>query len=88
MTGIGGSMPFVDGQDMRTPTHGTFSTDGQWIIEGHGVDPDIECDINPYEDYKGDDAQLNKAVELLLEKLKDFKPLPADQPADPVRPQK
>lgn len=89
VTGIGGSMPFVDNQDMRTPVHATFSTKGEWIIEGHGVDPDIEIDINPYEDYVGNDAQLNKGIEVLLEKLKDYKPLPKAEPAVfPTRPQK
>jgi tricorn protease len=89
VTGIGGSMPFVDNQDMRTPVHATFSTKGEWIIEGHGVDPDIEIDINPYEDYVGNDAQLNKGIEVLLEKLKDYKPLPKAEPTVfPTRPQK
>ena len=89
VTGIGGSMPFVDNQDMRTPVHATFSTKGEWIIEGHGVDPDIDIDINPYEDYIGNDAQLNKGVEVLLEKLKDYKPLPKAEPTTfPTRPQK
>jgi tricorn protease len=89
VTGIGGSMPFVDNQDMRTPVHATFSTNGEWIIEGHGVDPDIDIDINPYEDYVGNDAQLNKGIEVLLEKLKDYKPLPKSEPSVfPTRPQK
>ena len=84
IVGISGSKPFVDGQDMRTPFFTSYSTDGVWIIEGHGVDPDIEVDINPFEDYLGKDAQLEKAVEVLLEELKDWKPLPGT-PAAPVK---
>ena len=84
IVGISGSKPFVDGQDMRTPFFTSYSTDGEWIIEGHGVDPDIEVDINPFEDYLGKDAQLEKAVEVLLEELKDWKPLPGT-PAAPVK---
>ena len=82
IVGISGSKPFVDGQDMRTPFFTSYSTDGEWVVEGHGVDPDIEVDINPFEDYLGTDAQLQKAVEVMLEELKDWKPLP-DTPAAP-----
>lgn len=84
IVGISGSKQFVDGQDMRTPFFTSYSTDGEWIIEGHGVDPDIEVDINPFEDFLGKDAQLEKAVEYLKEELKNYKPLPST-PADPVR---
>ncbi|MBO7497886.1 MAG: PDZ domain-containing protein, partial [Bacteroidaceae bacterium] len=82
IVGISGSKPFVDGQDMRTPFFTSYSTEGEWIVEGHGVDPDIDIDINPFEDYKGKDAQLEKAVEVLKEELKSWKPLPGT-PADP-----
>ena len=82
IVGISGSKPFVDGQDMRTPFFTSYSTEGEWIVEGHGVDPDIDIDINPFEDYKGKDAQLEKAVEVLKEELKSWKPLPGT-PAAP-----
>lgn len=84
IVGISSSKQFVDGQDMRTPFFTSYSTEGEWIIEGHGVDPDIVVDINPFEDYLGNDAQLEKAVEVLLEELKDYKPLPPT-PAAPVK---
>lgn len=82
IVGISGSRSFVDGQDMRTPFFTSYSTDGEWIIEGHGVDPDIEVDINPFEDWLGKDAQLEKAVEVLKEEMKAYKPLPGT-PAAP-----
>lgn len=84
IVGISGSKPFVDGQDMRTPFFTSYSTEGEWIIEGHGVDPDIEVDINPFEDYMGKDAQLEKAVQVLQEELKNWKPLPG-VPQPPVK---
>ena len=82
IVGISGSRQFVDGQDMRTPFFTSYSTDGEWIIEGHGVDPDIVVDINPFEDWLGKDAQLEKAVEYLQGELKNYKPLPGT-PAAP-----
>lgn len=84
IVGISGSRPFIDGQDMRTPFFTSYSTEGEWIIEGHGVEPDIDVDINPFEDYLGNDAQLKKAVEVLKEELKEWNPLP-DTPDDPIR---
>lgn len=82
--GISGSKKYLDGQDVRTPFFTNYSLDGKWIVENHGVDPDIDIDINPFEDFLGNDAQLNKAVEVLLEEMKNYKPLP-DAPAAPNR---
>ena len=82
IVGISSSKRFIDGQDMRTPFFTSYSTEGEWIIEGHGVDPDIDVDINPFEDYLGRDAQLDKAVSVLKEELKSYKPLPGT-PAAP-----
>ena len=76
IVGISGSRAYLDGQDMRTPFFTSYSTEGQWIIEGHGVDPDIDIDINPFEDYVGKDAQLDKAIEVLKEELKNWPDLP------------
>lgn len=84
IVGISGSRPYLDGQDVRTPFFTSYSLEGEWIIEGHGVDPDIEVDINPFEDYKGKDAQLEKAVEVLKGELKNYKPLPGT-PKAPVK---
>ena len=82
IVGITSSRQFVDGQDMRTPFFTSYSTDGEWIIEGHGVDPDIVVDINPFEDWNGKDAQLDAAINYLKGELKNYKPLPGT-PAAP-----
>ena len=82
IVGISGSRAYLDGQDMRTPFFTSYSTEGQWIIEGHGVDPDIDIDINPFEDYLGKDAQLDKAIEVLKAEMKNFPALPGT-PAAP-----
>lgn len=84
IVGITGSRPYIDGQDMRTPFFTSYSTEGDWIIESTGVTPDIEVDINPFEDYLGNDNQLNKAVEYLLKEIENYPDLPG-VPADPVR---
>lgn len=85
VVGIRGSLPFVDGADLRKPEFASYSADeSKWIIEGVGVDPDIEVDNDPSREYEGIDDQLNKAIEVVLDELKDYK----DQPAIPVAPDK
>ena len=46
-------------------------------MENHGVDPDIVIDNDPIKEQAGIDEQLNKAIEVILEELKDYKPLPS-----------
>lgn len=77
IVGISGSLPYMDGTDIRVPFFTNYdSKTGEWIIENHGVDPDIEIDNDPLKEQSGVDQQLDKAIEVLLEKLKDRKPLP------------
>ena len=59
--------------------------DGSWVIEGHGVDPDIEVDNDPASVIAGRDNQLERAVAYLLEKIeKEPRKLP-QRPPDPVK---
>jgi len=46
---------------------GVYGNDGTWLIEGHGVDPDIVVDNLPYETFHGKDSQLEAAVRHLQE---------------------
>ncbi len=64
---------------------GVYGPEGQWLIEGHGVDPDIVVDNGPHETYGGRDAQLDAAVKHLQE-LIAAKPVPVPPaPAYPVK---
>jgi len=83
LVGNAGNPDLLDGGHVTTPNIGIFGTNGQWIIEQQGVAPDVEVDNYPKDVIDGKDAQLEKAVELILKDLKPFKPL--EQPADPVR---
>jgi len=85
VVGIRGSLPFVDGADLRKPEFASYSADeSKWIIEGIGVEPDIEIDNDPSREYEGIDDQLNKAIEVVLMELKIYK----EQPAIPAPPDK
>lgn len=77
IVGISGSLPYMDGTDIRVPFFTNFDAKtGQWIVENHGVDPDILIDNDPIKEQMGEDEQLSKAIEVALEQLKDRKPLP------------
>jgi len=80
VVGIRGSLPFIDGGDLRKPEFAPISTEGKWVIEGHGVDPDIKVENDPAKEYAGDDQQLNKAIEVILEQLKNYKEPPPIPP--------
>jgi tricorn protease len=85
VVGIRGSLPFVDGADLRKPEFASYAADeSKWIIEGYGVEPDIEIDNDPAREYEGIDDQLNRAIEVALEELKNYK----EQPAIPTPPDK
>ncbi|MBR5906606.1 MAG: PDZ domain-containing protein [Bacteroidales bacterium] len=82
IVGISGSLPYMDGTDVRVPFFTNYDRKtGQWIVENHGVDPDILIDNDPVKEYAGEDQQLIKAVEVAMEQLKDRVPLPP-VPAD------
>ncbi len=71
VVGIRGSLPLLDGGQLFKPEFAPYSIDGkEWIIEGRGVEPDILVDNDPAREYEGNDDQLNKAVEVILEELK------------------
>jgi len=64
---------------------GVFGLEGSWIIENHGVDPDVVVDDLPHATYEGADAQLAAAVRLLLDDLKQH-PVPRiEAPRYPVK---
>ena len=75
--GISGPLPYMDDTDVRVPFFTNYDAKtGQWIVENHGVDPDILIDNDPVKEQMGEDEQLNKAIEVILQELKDRKPLP------------
>ncbi|RUO37876.1 peptidase S41 [Aliidiomarina taiwanensis] len=72
----------------ETPQH---AMDGTWVVEGYGVEPDIEVENLPYVTFNGSDAQLERGIEVLRELLeKNPRPtltpgsLDAPYGADPV----
>lgn len=76
VVGIRGSLPFIDGGDLRRPEFAPFDENGNWVIEGFGVEPDIVVKNDPAKAYVGEDEQLNKAIEVIMGQIKDAETLP------------
>ncbi|MGE3175243.1 MAG: LpqB family beta-propeller domain-containing protein [Planctomycetota bacterium] len=75
----------IDGGTVNVPEFGNTEPDGEWTIEGVGVAPDIVVDNDPQALIAGIDPQLEKAIEVLLEKVKQ-EPRPRPQaPPPPIR---
>lgn len=69
----------------RAPMMGVYGPEGEWLIEQIGVIPDIEVDNLPHETYNGRDAQLEAAINHLLEEIQKN---PRDVPMAPPFPDK
>jgi tricorn protease len=62
---------FVDGGSAIAPRGGFFSADGHWAVENEGVTPDVDVENWPKDVVAGRDPQLEKAVEVAMQQLKD-----------------
>ncbi|MEO8197651.1 MAG: S41 family peptidase [Thermoanaerobaculia bacterium] len=85
VVGISDSGPLVDGGIVFVPQQATNDVDGSYIIEGHGVDPDIEVENDPASVIAGKDPQLDRGIaEVLAAMEREPRHLPK-RPADPVK---
>ncbi|MFN7792008.1 MAG: S41 family peptidase, partial [Cyclobacteriaceae bacterium] len=84
LVGILGFPEFIDGASVTAPNLAIWTQDG-FIVENVGVPPDVEVEQIPSEVIKGNDPQLQKAIEIALEELKKNPPVEYKRPAYPVR---
>jgi tricorn protease len=85
VVGIGGFPELVDGAAVTTPNFAFFENATKWGIEGHGVDPDIEVLDDPALMQNGADPQLDAAIKLMMDSIKDKPYKPAARPPYPDR---
>jgi tricorn protease len=89
VVGITEHGPLLDGGTVFVPEFGTADADGHWIIEGHGVDPDIVVEEDPVAVLNGHDPQLERGVGELMKLLPRAgglppRPAPPDKSAMPA----
>jgi tricorn protease len=84
LIGISGAPPLVDGGAVTVPTFAIYS-DGEFIIENHGVEPDIEVEADPALMWNGGDPQLERAIQEVLRRLAASPPVRPARPQHPIR---
>ena len=75
LVGIGGYPQLIDGGRVTAPRAAIYGLNGDWEVENHGIAPDVEVDLEPAAWRNGQDAQLEKAIEVVMQQLKEH-PLP------------
>ena len=74
---LGSQNRLSDGGLARAPMMGVYGPERKWLIEGHGLVPDIEVDNLPHATFLGGDAQLDAGIKHLLELIqKDPRTVP------------
>jgi tricorn protease len=88
--GIRGEMPLMDGGYITRPEFALYGLDSQWIIENHGVEPDVVVQNTPDLVHAGHDPQLEKAIQMVMQEIREhpkkLPPRPPDLPAYPKGP--
>lgn len=74
--------PLVDGGSINSPDDAFYNPhNNTWDVEGYGVDPDIEVELDPVLWRQGRDSQLERGVAELMKLLpKTPKPAPTRPP--------
>jgi len=75
LVGIGGYPELLDGGNVTSPRAAIYGLNGEWEVENRGIPPDVEVDLDPAAWRQGHDAQLEKAIEVVMQELKEH-PLP------------
>lgn len=72
--GVIGINPYhrlVDGTLTTQPEYSFWFSDVGWNVENYGTDPDVEVDIAPHESRRGEDPQMERALEIIMAELRD-----------------
>jgi tricorn protease len=84
LVGILGFPVLMDGGRVSAPNLAIWTEDG-FVVENVGVPPDVEVEQWPKLVEDGRDPQLEKAIEIVLERLETNPPAEVQRPPYPVR---
>jgi tricorn protease len=85
LVGIARGLPLMDGGMVTCPEFAFMNLKGEWDVENHGVDPDIEVDNRPDLVIQGRDPQLEKAIEVILKKIQEEPKKLPEKPPYPIK---
>jgi len=71
LVGVSMFIDLIDGGGLTAPDYRVYDTKGNWVVENKGVQPDIVVDLKADEMARGYDAQLMKAIEVLIKKIEE-----------------
>lgn len=83
LMGVGDEVPAIDGGYVRVPFVAAWDVVGgrsEWIVENHGVDPDVEVDQRPDLVVAGGDPQLERAIAIISAAVAKAPPPPSRPP--------
>jgi len=84
LVGTLGFPPLMDGGYITAPNLAIWTEDG-WVVENVGIPPDIEVEQYPAEVIAGQDPQLEKAIEVVMEELEKNPVKRLKRPPFPIR---
>ena len=84
LVGVLGYPEFIDGGVVTAPNVAFYSENG-FRIENEGVPPDVEVEQLPELVIKGQDPQLEKAIDIVLKQLKENPEKKMVRPAYPIK---
>jgi tricorn protease len=85
LIGIINMVPLLDGGSVTQSNVGFANLDGEWVVENHGAEPDIEVEQDPLKVLEGQDPQLDFAIQLIQKDLEKHPVPPLKAPDFPVK---
>jgi tricorn protease len=86
--GLVGTLGFpvlLDGGSITAPNLAFWTSEDGWLVENEGVPPDIEVEQTPADVIAGRDPQLERAIQIVMDELKNNPPAKITRPAYPER---
>jgi tricorn protease len=81
LVGIGGYPALMDGGRVMAPRWAIYGLTKEFEVENHGITPDYDVELDPAQWRQGHDAQLDKAIQVILDLME--KNPPKDYPRPP-----
>ncbi|MGD8441643.1 MAG: S41 family peptidase [Holophagae bacterium] len=85
VVGISGTGTLIDGGTVFVPLNGSNSPTGEWIMEGRGVEPDIEVENDPRSIIEGHDPQLERGIAEVLQRMEANPMKLPERPPAPIK---
>ncbi len=85
VVGISSRGPLIDGGTVYVPLQATNDENGNYIIEGEGVAPDIEVENDPAAVIAGRDPQLERGIAEVMKRIEAQPKRLPKRPPDPVK---